>query len=103
MYNLIEIKKSNIHGKGVFAKTFIPKNTQLYCDIIEIEKNILNKYQYPWNGNIKCVCVGFGSFFNSSNKPNVKINKIDKINLIKYFITLKNIQKGEELTLNYKI
>lgn len=103
MYNLIEIRQSNIHGKGVFAKKDMLKNTELICDVLVFNKKetILNDYHFPWDKNLSSICIGFGSFFNHSKIPNVKIKSIDKKKQIKTFILLKNIKKGEELTLCY--
>lgn len=98
---MIEIRKSSIHGKGVFSTVFIPQNTILVCDVIIVEKNTIADYEYPWDGKHSSICIGFGSFFNHASVPNVKIFRIDKINLTKTFITLVDINVGEELTLYY--
>ena len=102
MYELIEIKFSKIQGKGVFAKQNIIKGTKLCCDVILIDNStVLKEYQYPWHKNISSICIGFGSYFNHSHNPNVKIYRVDKNKLTKTFITLKPISAGEELLIEY--
>lgn len=104
---MIEIRKSKIHGKGVFATQFIPKNTILKCDVLLVDKNSkeFEVYYYPWetSKNLKCICIGFGSFFNSNEEPNVRIKSIDKEKLTKSFIILYDIKVNEELFLKYNL
>lgn len=45
--------------------------------------------------------MGFASYFNHNRKPNVKIHSIDTENLVKYFITLSDINLDEEMFINY--
>jgi len=108
MYTLIEIKNSEIHGKGVFAKVDIKKDTELVCDIITIPFNNLSdelkQYHYPYSRiNIHTVslCMGFGSFFNHSVTPNIRVYLMNKELLTKTFKTIKDINKGDELFLDY--
>jgi hypothetical protein len=104
----IEIKTSLIDGKGVFALNDLQPGTLLPCDIITINKNNIDqnlvKYVYPYSKakNLVSICLGFGSFFNSSELPNTKIKKLDKKNLILWFEIIKLVKKGEELFLKYK-
>lgn len=106
---MLEIRKSNISGRGVFATENIPKGTELCCDVILIYKKEkhklrhtgIDKYYFPWDRDHSSICFGFGSFLNHAEIPNLEVNRIDKINLKKYFITLKDISKNEELFINY--
>lgn len=106
MYKSIEIKSSAIHGRGVFAKELISAGVEMTCEVVVIPKSsegLLHIYRYPWDrlNNQDSICIGFGSFFNHSNDPNVKVKSIDKFSLTKTFITLKDIQPGDELFINY--
>lgn len=105
MYKDIEIRNSKIHGKGVFAKNFIPKGTLLTCDVLVLNERPLSikNYFYPWEGIEHSLCMGFGSYFNHSLTPNVRIKSINKRKLTKTFIILKDIEVGEELTIKYSI
>lgn len=52
---MLEVRKSNIHGRGVFCDTFISKGTELICDVILIDKTLennyknINIYSFPWD------------------------------------------------------
>jgi SET domain-containing protein len=99
---MVIIKKSTIHGKGVFTTQFIPSGTLLECDILEVcGVELLDKYVFPYIGTRNCLHIGFGSFLNSSKTPNVKHIKIDIEEQMSYFETLLDINIGEELFLNY--
>lgn len=99
---MVIIKSSPIHGKGVFSQQVIEKGKILECDILEVPKgNIINDYVFPFIGDRVCLHIGFASFLNSSNDPNLEHIKIDTIKKISYFKTLKNIQPNEEITLKY--
>lgn len=102
---MIEVKKSHIHGRGVFATHFIPKGTEFICDVILIDKVLENNdikiYSFPWNRTHYSICIGFASFFNHNKLPNVKIFKIDKESLKIYFMTLNDINICDELFINY--
>ncbi len=104
---MVEVKNSLIHGKGVFATQNISKGTYLTCDVIlflngEIDKESeLRKYVFPFRLKINCICAGFGSFFNHSSEPNVKIKAIDFVNRTKTFEIINNVIHGDELFLNY--
>ena len=104
---MIEVKKSDVHGRGVFATQFIPKGTELVCDVILINKELeenyvdINIFSFPWNKTHYSICMGFASFFNHNRKPNIKNKRIDKENLKDYFITLEDINVGDELFIDY--
>ena len=99
---MVIIKSSSIHGKGAFALQDIKEGEILECDILEVPKGgIINDYIFPFIGDRVCIHIGFASFLNSDNDPNMQHIKIDTIKKISYFKTLKNIQKNEELTLKY--
>ena len=99
---MVIIKDSSIHGKGVFSTEFIPKGTILKCDILEIEKHrMVNDYLFPFIGHRVCVCIGFGSFLNSSQKPNIKRLGVDAEKMVMGFEAIKDIDPDEELLLRY--
>lgn len=100
---MVKVMRSKIHGKGVFSNETVKKGDEISCDVLTFNKHadLLSNYHYPWGADESCICVGFGSFFNHSNKPNFKIKRIDKLNKIKYFVALCNIEKDMELTMFY--
>ena len=100
---MIKVDVSKIHGRGVFATQRINKGTELICDVMIFENNLKNlkKWSYPWTQTHFSFCVGFGSFFNHNDIPNLKIKSIDKIKLTKTFVVIKELNEGDELLLNY--
>ena len=56
---MVIIKKSTIHGKGVFTTQFIPSGTLLECDILEVcGVELLDKYVFPYIGTRNCLHIG---------------------------------------------
>ena len=99
---MVIIKKSKIHVKGSFATKQIKKGTILECDVLEIlENELIRDYIFPLIGNRTCLHIGFGSFLNSSDTPNVKHIRIDYNLHMSYFEVISDIEIDEELTLNY--
>jgi SET domain-containing protein len=109
---LVYINDSNIKnaGKGIFAKNKIKKNTLIeYCPFIEISQNdpafnspTLIQYLFFFGKNKKkaALALGYGSFYNHSNKPNAKFTIKPKEKIIR-FEAIKEIKKGDEITFNY--
>ena len=84
----LTIKQSGINGLGLFADQKVMQGTNFGVS------------HYKLNGDI--IRTPLGGFINHSNTPNVvkvelKDNKYKKWNLV----TLKNIEKGEEVTIRY--
>ena len=84
----LTIKQSGINGLGLFADQQIMQGTNLGVS------------HYKLNGDI--IRTPLGGFINHSNTPNVvkvelKGNQHKKWNLV----TLKDIEKGEEVTIRY--
>jgi hypothetical protein len=98
---MVKIDFSEIDGKGVFATQQIGVGTELICDVMVFENSVksLLKWSYPWSRTHFSFCVGFGSFFNNNDIPNIK--SIDREKLTKTFVVIKEIKKGDELFLNY--
>lgn len=100
---MVKVDYSKIHGRGVFTTMFIPKNTELTCDVLLFDNKVteLHQWSFPWDRNKFSMCIGFGSFFNHSDSPNVRIKSIDKNKLTKTFEIIKDVVEGEELLLKY--
>jgi len=100
---MLTISESNIHGKGVIATENIPEGTIIECDVLVFEQggDLLKNYHYPWLPGKSSICIGFGSYFNHNTNPSVRIYKLDTEKLIKKFILLRDINKGDELTICY--
>ena len=91
IHEKLEIKKSKISGDGVFAKENIPKNTIYLHGVIKLGYNVTGFVINFYGGETL-------RYMNHSYNPNVKNIRIEN----KIFgVTLKNIEKGEELLSNY--
>lgn len=116
MNKLLEIKYiSPKKGRGVVAKKIIKKNTVVELanvvaipnnDYDSIQDTILYHYIYEWddpkNKGEKTNAIAFSicQFFNHSYSPNLKYF-YDYENSTIEFVAIKDISKGEELTVNY--
>jgi SET domain-containing protein len=106
----VYVKKSSIHGWGVFTNLNIKKGEIVEeCiipyELIPINSNVLSQYRYVWpsrkNWSHYCIALGFGSIYNHS-KEKMNINwKINKEQRIMVFTAIKDIKIGEELLFNY--
>ena len=85
----LTIKQSGIDGLGLFAMEDINQGTNLGVSHIKIEEEILR--------------TPLGGFINHANEGNcVKVELHDEKYKKKWhLVALKNIKKGEELTISY--
>jgi len=112
-----KVKKSDIHGVGLFADEFIPKGTRVweFTPKFDIEFNMreafsfstfamkyLMKYSYKSYKNGKYIlCFDDTKYINHSNNPNMA-EMIDFEGEAPDY-ALRDIELGEELTLDYTI
>ena len=105
----IETRNSNIHGVGVFCIDNILKDEIIeICQLIIlnekdtqiIDNTFLYNYYFSWEKNGSAICLGSGSLYNHSTKPNAKYIKEFNNNKI-IFTAIKDIKKGEEVLVNY--
>jgi len=102
---MIYLKKSEIHGRGVFANKNIHKE-ELIEKIPYIEFNRedqiedFKKYSFGLTNGKLCVMTSYSSFLNHSEEPNavIKNNKNDEY---LYLYSLRDIDKDEEITICY--
>lgn len=105
-----KLRKSKIHGMGVFAAQNIRKGAVIwkfnpiidkeitikqYDSLPSIAKKYLDKYSYLDENKKLVLCGDDGRFVNHSANPNCD----DETGM--NTIALRNIKKGEELTSNY--
>ena len=101
----VEVKKSAGKGRGVFAKKQIPEGTILERAPVlvvkwkPIEKSELANYIYEWGKGTVAVALGYGSLYNHSYTPNARYEDLN--GQIKQYIALRDIEAGEEVTINY--
>lgn len=110
MQKTIEVRRTAKKGRGVFAlKDFKEGEIIEKCPVINItpkerkhcEKTVLNFYIYPWRSTRSgSVVLGYGSIYNHSFNPNADWKQNFKEENMVYR-ALKEIKKGEEVTVNY--
>jgi len=111
--NKIYIARSRIPKAGlrVFAVRAIKKGEVIeMCPVILIPKkdvsnlrnSILTEYYFYFGKDNKllAVALGFGSIYNHSYEPNATYKKIWKDRTI-VFSAIRDVKKGEEITVNY--
>lgn len=105
----IEVKQIAGKGRGVFATEFIPAGTVFERvpvivmpaeDILDSTDNcVLANYVFDWGRGTMALALGFGSLYNHSYHPNARYD--DKGRQTKIFTALRDIEAGEEITVNY--
>ena len=116
MHDYIEVKYiSEKKGRGAFSKKPIKKGTIIDVayvvpipnkDYKKIYKTILYNYCYIWEDPEhmpafrNAITLSISQFINHSFKPNVQY-LYDYENKAIEFSAIKDISKGEELTMNY--
>lgn len=100
MNRYFEVKKSLIHGRGVFAKVDISEGDEFVSDILIIKeaKEIkeLIGHIFIMEGIIKCLCLDIFTFLNWGN-GDITPSYIDKENMKMKFTMLKSVKKGQEV------
>ena len=107
----LHIKDSPGKGRGVFTTEAIEARTLIEiapvivlpekdCELID--KSFLYNYYFLWGNKLKnyAICLGYGSVYNHSYTPNC-IYETYYEDEVMYFITLRDIAAGEEITVNY--
>lgn len=106
----IAIKRFGPKGRGVVALRNFKKGELIEdCPTIVVnsrerkhcEKTILNYYIYPWRSTrTGSVVLGYGSIYNHSFEPNADWKQDFRSQSMTYR-AIKEIKKGEEITINY--
>ena len=101
----LEVRRIPGKGRGVFARILIPKGTifetvpMLVCKQDDLVGSTLMDYVYAWGKETVGLALGYGSMYNHSYKPNARY--FDLPVQRKEFVALRDIQPGEEVTINY--
>ena len=106
---LVEVKRTRSKGRGVFARCHIDEGQViervpvLVLPMQEVGtghgRTALEDYCFMWGRNTYAVALGYGSMYNHSFDPNARYDDVGQ--LTKEFVALRDIQPGEEITVNY--
>ena len=107
----LTIASSTHRGRGVYTTERISANTTIEIapvivvdanDREKLEQTLLYDYIFEWGENHKmaAVALGYISIYNHSNHPNCAY-EMDFENQTISIITLKDIEVGSELFINY--
>jgi SET domain-containing protein len=107
----LTIASSNNRGRGVFAMEAIEANTTIEIAPVivvsatereKLEQTLLYDYIFEWGDDAKmaAVALGYISIYNHSNHPNCAY-EMDFEHQTISITTLKDIEVGEELFINY--
>lgn len=99
----IVVRRSKIHGYGVFAAEDFKKDDiieECYTLIFYSEKPYLYNYIFDAGEGLSALPLGSGCIFNHSKTPNVNYS-YDTDRQVMIFKALKDIKNGEEITSSY--
>lgn len=106
---LIEVRQVAKKGRGVFARSRIPKGAVIervpliVVPIGEVfgqaQRSKLADYVFKWTRDTVVIALGYGSLYNHSYQPNARF--YDEGRLTQVFAAIRDIQAGEEITVNY--
>jgi uncharacterized protein len=106
----IEVKRIKGKGRGVFARRTIRKGElsekvpMLVLPAEEYHDSLggtsLANYCFNWQEGTVALALGYGSLYNHSYRPNARYD--DVWPQTKEFTALRDIEPGEEITVNYK-
>ena len=105
------IDTSHNKGRGVFTKRAIPANTVIEISPVIVmskadreflDKTLLHDYIFEWGKKKEqcCMALGFIPMYNHSYKSNCEYF-MDFDEEVIFIKTVKVIEKGAELTINY--
>jgi hypothetical protein len=102
----IEVRRIEGKGRGVFARRLIRKGEliervpMLVLPDDECEHGpVLSTYCFAWGRGTVALALGYGSIYNHSFRPNARYDDVGP--QTKEFSALRDIQPGEEITVNY--
>ena len=101
----VSIKRITGKGRGVVARVDIPAETEferapvLVLPDEAVDDNLLVHYVYHWGRGTVGLVLGYGSLYNHSFRPNARYDDVGV--QTKVFTSIKPIEAGEEITINY--
>lgn len=100
-----KIMSDKVKGRGVYALESIRKGEVIeICQLIIMDfrevGGLLERYVFDFSPSKVALALGNGSLYNHTMKPNAKCWMDDKNKLLS-LEALKNINIGDEITINY--
>jgi hypothetical protein len=102
----IEVKRVKGKGRGVFARRLIRKGElieKVPMLVLPVEQSkegsVIWNYCFAWKDGTAALALGYGSIYNHSYRPNARYE--DLWPQTKEFTALRDIEPGEEITVNY--
>jgi SET domain-containing protein len=102
----IEVRHVRGKGRGVFARRRIARHEVIerapvlvFRAADEVAGVELDAYCFSWSRRAIAIALGYGSLYNHSYQPNARYNDIGR--RTKVFTALRDIEPGEEITVNY--
>jgi SET domain-containing protein len=103
------VRRTKDKGWGVYARKFIPIDLTIEeVPVLLIPRSdlwhphgtsALADYAYVWDDDRVAIALGYGSLYNHSYTPNAQY--VDDDPSLKRYVALRDIQRGEEITINY--
>ena len=111
IYPELYIDKTDEMGRGVFTKRSIPANTIIEISPVIVmsseerkllDQTLLHDYIFEWGPDSKqcCMALGYVPVYNHSYRSNCEY-EMDFGNQVIKIKTIRNIEAGEELFINY--
>jgi SET domain-containing protein len=105
----VEVKRVKGKGRGVFARRAIAEGDVIEsCPVLVVPSGDicqgdtwtrLGDYCFEWGEGTMALVLGYGSLYNHSYQPNARYE--DVAGPTKLFVALRDIARGEEITINY--
>jgi uncharacterized protein len=102
----IEVRWVKGKGRGVFARRRIREDEvieRVPVLVMPDDENeggsVLSNYYFSWGQGTIALALGYGSLYNHSFRPNARYDDVGR--QTKVFTALRNIEPGEEITINY--
>ena len=65
----------------------------------QVQRSKLADYVFKWTRDTVVIALGYGSLYNHSYRPNARF--YDEGHLTQVFTAIRDIEPGEEITVNY--
>jgi hypothetical protein len=98
---VVEVRRVKGKGRGVFARRLIRRGEVIErTPVLMLPAGAaLGDYCFEWGEGTWALALGYGSLYNHSYSPNARYDDLNS--RTKVFTALRDIDAGEEITVNY--